>query len=146
MNLNLSVCSIRSVLSGLISLPPPRLWPSYACQNVASWRDTRSDAQNNIKIKLCTYLSKPILKHRSHAKSSHNIYKKTCGTCALLVLFVTQAIGVQAYNYCTRRRLSLINRYTWIKCYKKCSVVILCIWNRCLAHKKMQKIVNILMP
>ena len=76
MNLNLSVCSIRSVLSGLISLPPPRLWPSYACQNVASWRDTRSDAQNNIKIKLCTYLSKPILKHRSHAKSSHNIYKK----------------------------------------------------------------------
>ena len=67
MNLNLSVCSIRSVLSGLISLPPPRLWPSYACQNVASWRDTRSDAQNNIKIKLCTYLSKPILKHRSHS-------------------------------------------------------------------------------
>ena len=58
-----------------------------------------------------------MLKHRSHATVYTCVCikkKKTCGTCALSVLFVTQAIGVQplqACNYCTRRRLSLINRY-----------------------------------
>jgi len=66
----------------------------------------------------------------------------------LSVLFVTQAMGVhvQVYIYCTRRRLSLINRYTWKKYYKKRSVGILCTSNHGLAHKKMQKINNILMP
>jgi len=69
-----------------------------------------------------------MLKHHSPAKSGHSkknkIKKNNCGTCALSVLFVTQAIGVhvQVYIYCTRWRLSLINRYTWIIYYKKRSV------------------------
>ena len=38
--------------------------------------------QNNIKIKWCTYLSKPMLKHHFPAKFGHSIKKKLCGTCA----------------------------------------------------------------
>ena len=61
--------------------PPPFFLGSiYACQ--MSPRGVMH-TQNKIKIKWCTYLSKPMLKHHFPAKFGHSIKKKKlCGTCA----------------------------------------------------------------
>ena len=142
---NLSVCSIKSVLSGLFFSTSPKLYLPK-CRHVAWYTHTYTQ-NNNIKIKWCTYLSKAMLNHHSPAKSGHSIKKrKLCGTCALSVWDTSHRGKCTCIHLLQKTWLSLINRYRWIKYDKKRSVGILCTWNHGLAHMKMQKINNILMP
>ena len=76
----------------------PFLGSIYACQ---MWPHGVMHTQNNnIKIKWCTYLSKPMLKHHFPAKFGHSIKQNFAGH--VLGQFVTRAIGVNIY--CKRRR------------------------------------------
>jgi hypothetical protein len=74
-------------------------WPS-TCPALPnrqmSPRGVMHTQNNNIKIKWCTYLSKPMLKHHFPAKFGHSIKKKNFAG-HVLGQFVTPAIGVNIY-------------------------------------------------